>query len=410
MASQREQIAHLLRRTTFGPHPGRVDELVGTPVDEIIDQLLADEGFTLGDDEVVSRDFADEDWDTAVLWWVDRMRDPAAGLHERMTWYWHTHFTSSLDKSSQNTMWRQHHLLRRHALGNFRTLCKAVAVDGAMLEYLDGSYSSGEAPNENFARELMELFTLGSGNYTEDDIRAAARGFSGWAVDWETSEVEFDSERHYSRPLTFLGTRQRWDADELIDAILDHPACAGHVAGRIHRHLVGTEPSDDRRDEMASVFRDADYEIRPLVEHILRHPDFLESIRARPRQPVEWLIAMLGVTGNIDIDIDLWWLDLLGQTPMSPPNVAGWPDDERWLAASQMLLRTTRVVEMTLPESLFDEMPATVDAVLERCAIYDPTVATREALERAARAQPEYEHGLELLLTLALTSPEFSLA
>ena len=390
--------------------PGQVEERVGTPLEAIIDDLLAAEPFLLPDEEVKGRSFEDSDWDEVLLWWTDRLTDPAAGLHERMTWYWHTHFTSSLDKSSQRSMWIQHHLLRNHALGNFRDLCQAIAVDGAMLQYLDGSYSTGDAPNENFARELMELFTLGAGNYTEDDIRVAARGFSGWAVDWETGEVTFDAERHYGRPLEFMGIRRRWDAESLIDAILDQPACAAHVAGRIHRHLVGTDPSPARRSELAAVFRGADYEILPLVEAILRHADFRDAIQARPRQPLEWLVAMLGATGHLDSELEIWWLDLLGQVPMSPPNVAGWPDGERWLAASQMLLRTTRVIELELPDSLYDEVPATIDAVLDRCGIYDPSPATLAALERAARAQPEYENGLEMLMTLALTSPEFSLA
>ena len=410
MASERELISHLLRRATFGPHPGRVEELLGTRTDDLVDDLLGGAEVEISDDEARDRSFDDEEWDAIVQWWLGRLVDPAAGLHERMTWYWHTHFTSSLDKVPARAMWRQHALVRRHALGNFRDLCHEMTTDAAMLVYLDGSYSTGDAPNENFARELMELFTLGAGAYAEDDIRVAARGFSGWVVDGETADVGFEPENHYDRPLTFLGTRRRWSAEALVDRILDHPACAGHVAGRIHRHLVGTSPTPARREELASSFRRSDYEIRPLVEDILRHPTFWAAVRARPRQPVEWLVAALAALDLVDQPIDTWWLELLGQLPFGPPNVAGWPDDERWLAASQMLLRTTRIIELELPDSLYDRVPAEVDAVLARCGIYDPTPATLAALDRAASAQPEYENGLELLLTLALTSPEFSLA
>ena len=167
----------------------------------------------------------------------------------------HGHLVSSLDKASEPAMWRQHVLLHKHALGNFRELMHAIAVDPAMLEYLDGDGSRGENPNENFAREVMELFLLGPGNYTELDVRAAARAFSGWGVEGESLKVTFNPESSYSRPVQFLGVRRNWNTDDTIDALCDHPACARFVAARLYRYFVGLSPSDARLDEMAVVFR-----------------------------------------------------------------------------------------------------------------------------------------------------------
>ncbi|MEZ5247520.1 MAG: DUF1800 domain-containing protein [Acidimicrobiales bacterium] len=401
-----EAVAHLLRRTTFGPRPGQVERLVDRDLDDVITEIVDDRGDRAEGAAAPDLDADDE----LVVWWLNRLRDPRAGLHERMVWYWHGHFTTSLAQVTADMMWQQHLRIRRHALGNFRDLTRELLTDAAMLVYLDGSGSRGEEPNENLARELMELFTLGVGNYTEDDVKAAARALSGYWVDWETAEVHFEAADHYDRPVRFLGERAHYDVDRVVEALLDQPACARHVAGRLHRHLVGLDAEPAQLDRLAAVFRAHDLEITPLVEAILRSDAFAGARRTRTRQPIEWLVAALPALGADDAEIDVWSLSVAGQLPFHPPNVAGWPDGDRWVDGSQVLNRINRVLDLGWQEAIDLEVEPDVDTVLARCGIWDVSPTTRAVLDDAIRRQSEYDRGLELLFALTLTSPEFALA
>ena len=419
MRTDRKVIAHILRRTTFGPFPGQVDELVEAGAGATVEMALA----TKPDVPADRLDGKDDYGRRMTRYWLERMLDRRPSVHERMVWYWHGHLVSSLDKASEPAMWRQHVLLRKHALGNFRELMHAIAVDPAMLEYLDGDGSRGENPNENFAREVMELFLLGPGNYSELDVRAAARAFSGWEVEGETLKVTFNPESSYSRPVQFLGVRRNWNTNDAIDALCDHPACARFVAARLYRYFVGLSPSDARVEEMAAVFRKAGLEIKPLVKNILEGPDFAIASHTRARTPVEWLVPVLAITGNTGpsglserekqrtekFDIDLLWFDELGQMPFRPPNVAGWPLDERWLSAGQMLTRTNLLMRLPLAKAVVDRVEPSVEPVLEHCGLYDVSPSTKAAMQRSIDKQTEFAEGLELLVALALLSPEFSL-
>ncbi len=409
MVSIHEQIAHIFRRTTFGPAPGAVAEWVDAGPQALIDQLLSEDGFAL-DSGDVDDELPGEDYDSLPRWWIARLLSDDARLHERMTWFWHNHFTSSIARAPNRLMWRQHHLIRRHALGNFRELAQAMTIDSAMLYWLDGSGSRGESPNENLGRELMELMTVGAGNYTESDVRVAARALSGWWVDYETGDVAFDPEAHYSGPLTFLGQRARWTAEKLVDHLCDQAACAEFVAGRLYRYFVGTEPSDDTRADLGDVFRHGDLEVKPLVQEILRRDEFLDSIHARPRQPVEWVAAAMRALRYQPAEgEEQWWLTLLNQTPFYPPNVAGWPHDDRWVAASQVLTKGNIVAGLTLPTELEDSLEPTVENVLAHCGLYDITDHTRATLDDVASTVDEYDGRLRLMLMLVLNSPEFNL-
>ena len=313
-----EQVAHLLRRTGFGIRPGQMDAMAPFDIHDLIDERIADDGWALSAEDAENRNFDDVEWNTLSEDWVNQMLSPDTGLHERMTWFWHGHFTSSKDKATDRLMLRQHHLIRRHALGNFRDFARDILVDGAMLRYLDGDGSRGDAPNENLSREFLELFMLGRGNgYTEADIRAGARILSGWDVNYETSEVSFDPEAHYDRPVEFLGVRKNWTIDSYVDAVLAHEACADHVASRIHDHLVSTELTNDRRTALGQTLRDNDWEIRPLLRDILHHEDFVDGRGRRTRQPVEWFVAAAAAIGIDQLGehgFDLWQIYSTGQT------------------------------------------------------------------------------------------------
>lgn len=411
-----EQVAHTLRRTGFGIRPGQINALTSLDIHDVIDERLGDEGWALSEDETNERSRDDIEWHTLPREWMNRMLSTDAALHERMVWYWHNHFTTNRHETNHREVWRQHQTIRRHALGNVRDLARAMLIDGAMLHFLDGAGSRGEAPNENLSREFMELFMLGrNAGYTEEDVRAGARILSGWEVEYETGNVSFDSEKHYSRPVQFLGKRQRWTLDAYVDAVLAQPTCAEHVAGRIHAHLVATPLTNERKTELGEALRNNDWEIRPLLSDMLHHDEFVNALGLRTREPVEWLTGAAAAFDISQIDdddaktgFDYWQLEQTGQVPFEPPNVAGWVNDERWSSASQMVARGNALAHWELGERVISNVEPTPEAVLAHCGILAPTDTTLAAMHRAIDVQTEYDRGLELLLTLALLSPEFS--
>ena len=382
------RIAHLLRRCTFGPSPGEIESAIDEGYDAVLDRLLADDRRSLptADANVPATytewaDVVRESWKVLLL-------DPRRGLHAKMTWFWSTHFTTSPKKVHPALIWQQLVLINRHALGNFRELTERVNLDPAMLVFLDGDKSRADDPNENHARELMELFTLGHGAaYTEEDVRAGARALAGWVVDREelyrrqeagirisladpiTASV--DPERANTSPVEFLG-EQVLDAEDVITTVLDHPDCAPFIVGEIHEFFVGTEPSDADRADLASSFVASGMEIRPLVDRIIRSQAFVDSEYARPRSPAEWYPAAVraATDGPVDPnseDVNLNPMKSLGQEPSSPPNVSGWPAGAPWLSASQQILKTKFSQWMGIRDLETPEDP--VKGVLERCSI-----------------------------------------
>lgn len=421
MTTDVARIAHLLRRTTFGPTPGLIERLDALDLDHdaVLDAVLGEGPTPLFADAVVDVPEVNNDGDgenELLRWWLDRMRDPLGGLHEKMVWYWHGHFTTSSEKCPARALAIQHRTIRRHALGNFRELAKAMATDPAMLIYLDGAGSQGHAPNENLARELMELFTIGAGTYTERDVKEAAKALSGWWVDWETGETGRDPGSAYPGAVRFLGRQGRFTPDEIVDALCDHEACAGFVAGRLFRFFVGTSPEPSQLEELAALFRDQDLEIAPLVSAIVRSPAFEASTFARPRYPIEWFIHVLHVLEVPEVmDDHLWILEQLDQRPFMPPNVAGWPDGDRWVSSSQALARGSALFAIVdtggehPPRFDFDEDDPVPDA-LARCGIHDPTPATLAALHDAYWAPFDADEVNALLVYLALNAPDVVLA
>ncbi len=403
----RELVAHVLRRTSFGPFPGQVEERVGEGIPALLDAVLEAEPLDPGP----TPNF-DEDDDVPPRRWLGLMARREAGLHEKLTWFWHGHLTSSYDKIGEwKMLWKQHLLLRRHALGNFRELLQAITIDPAMLIYLDGDGSSAHAPNENYAREVMELFALGRGTYTQADVRAGARALAGWQVDWEPATSSFSRYSGAHRPTEYLG-RSVGRADQVVDAICDHPACAPFIAAKLHRALAGAWPTPERGAELAAVFAGSGLEIRPLVEAILRDDFFLVQRRNRAREPVEWVVAAIAALGleRADLTYDTCWS--LAQVPFYPPNVAGWPPGPRWLSASSALAQAALVVQADAPAALRSEGDL-VGAALARCSLYEPSASTLTALE-TADAHPRLRHDpgarAAVVLGLAVASPEFALA
>ncbi len=404
------RVGTLVRRLTLGPDPDTLDTLVDRGVDGVLDDLLGDTRDLLEDTEARRlEDIGDDDagYEDLVTYALTRIATPGTGLHERLVWYWHGHFTTSLDKVPAPLVVRQHLTIRRLALGDFRQLVSAMLRDPAMLVYLDGDGSGGDDPNENLARELLELFTLGRGHYGETDVRAAARALSGWWVDGDTGEALFDPDAHAAAVGTFLGARVN-GVDDVVDAVCDHTACAPFVAGRLFRHLVGAEPSPERLRDLAAVFRRADLALFPLVEAIASGPEIHDHRWGRPTLPLEWLATACRAVGARGDEIDPWFPYLLGQLPFHPPDVAGWPLDGRWVTGHQLggrLALALELIEAAGADGVDVPDAATAVALCGRTWV-SPT--TRSVLDGVADGlDPELASALRL--ACALVSPEVSI-
>ncbi|HEX4764154.1 MAG TPA: DUF1800 domain-containing protein [Usitatibacter sp.] len=277
-------------------------------------------------------------------WWLREMTVTPSPLTERMTLFWHNHFATSQQKVKSGVlMYRQNVLLRREALGNFATLLHAVSKDPAMLAYLDNARSRKEAPNENFAREVMELFTLGEGHYGERDIKEAARAFTGWSIEPSTGEYRYRPFFHDAGEKTVLGHSGRFGGDEVLDILLARPEAAEFVVGKLWREMVSPAPDPAQVKRLAGVFRDARYELKPLLRAMLLSDAFWapENRASLIKSPVDLVVGTLRT-------FDIRPLDMrpaviasatLGQNLLSPPNVKGWPGGEAWITTSTLLAR-----------------------------------------------------------------------
>lgn len=276
-------------------------------------------------------------------WWLRRMIDTDRPLEEKMVLFLHGHFTSSMrDVKNSYHMLLQNELLRKHATGNFRTLVHAISKDPAMLEYLDNNRNRRGKPNENYARELMELFTLGIGNYTEEDIKAAARAFTGWT--FRDNQFEFQRRQHDEGEKTFLGRRGRFNGEDIVNIIFDQPAAAEYVAGKIFRFFVHENPSDDTIRACAKVLRDSGYEMKPLLKAIFTSPEFYgaEARGTHVKSPVELVVStarMLGIRSDAMGRLGHFAATQMGQSLMDPPTVKGWDGGRSWISTSTLYTR-----------------------------------------------------------------------
>jgi uncharacterized protein (DUF1800 family) len=234
-------------------------------------------------------------------------------------------------------------LLRREALGNFGKMLHDIARDPAMIVYLDNATNHKGKPNENFARELLELFTLGEGHYTERDIKEAARAFTGWSIDRETGEFRFYPRLHDDGEKTFLGVTGRLDGDDVIDIVLRQPRTAEHIAEKMWREFVSDAPDRAEITAIADRFRASNYDIKTLVAATLMTPSFRGAANrgVLVKSPVELMVGTMRLfdAGALDGETLARIGRRLGQDLMNPPNVKGWPGGEAWITADTLLVR-----------------------------------------------------------------------
>lgn len=277
-------------------------------------------------------------------WWFQEMLNTDSPLTERMTLFWHNHFTSSIRKVRWPPfLYQQNLLLRHHALGNFRDLLNNIAKDPAMLIYLDNARNFRNKGNENFARELLELFTLGEGEYTEQDIKEAARAFTGWTLQRKTGKFRFARWQHDYGEKEFLGKRGQFDGDDIIEIILQQPQTAIHITEKLWWEFISATPDETEIKRLAAIFRDNNYEIKPLLRAMFLSKTFRDTgnYATLIKSPVELLV---GTLHSLQLTVANNYLlvraaRFMGQDIFNPPTVKGWPGGTTWIDANSLLIR-----------------------------------------------------------------------
>ena len=289
------------------------------------------------------REYAKEEDKKLNLAWLGRMMNGTEMLNEKMTFFWHDHFACK----DENPIHSQslNNTIRKYALGDFRQMLIAVSKEPAMLKFLNNQQNKKNAPNENFAREVMELFTLGRGNYTEADINNAARAFTGWGFDKMEQTFDFRDKQHDYGEKTFLGTTGNLSGEDVLRIITDQKQCANYITDKIYRYFVNEKGNNDRVADLTAGFYAGGYNIGVLMHNIFSADWFYdkENIGTRIKSPVE-LIASLGRQFDPTFSQDnilLLVQRILGQLLFNPPNVAGWPNGQEWIDSSSLIFRTS---------------------------------------------------------------------
>lgn len=356
---------HLLNRAGFGARGSEIDAAVNAGLDATLAPLLANDASwempayeridepTKKDLEGLPKDEQDKKKRAAreadrrqmletTAWWFREMETTDTPLVEKMTLFWHGFFTTSIEETKRSFLvLQQHEFLRKNALGSYADLLRGITRDPAMLVYLDNNVNRKGSPNENFARELMEIFSLGEGNYTEDDVKEAARALTGRGVAKDGS-FEFRARQHDDGEKTVLGVSGRLDGDRLVDVLLEQEACSRWVARRLITWFEGVEPESARLAEYASFFRRERFEVQPFLRKLFTDPRFYrdEIVGARVLGPVEF---MVGSARRMQVEVPPGLLGagaaLLGQRVFSPPSVKGWDEGYAWISTSTLMQR-----------------------------------------------------------------------
>ncbi|MDQ2754686.1 MAG: DUF1800 domain-containing protein [Actinomycetota bacterium] len=459
----RSDIAHLYRRAGFGARPDELDAAADAGYQATVEGLLAGTGtapdptgdrvsppaFTpylrptaaKGTPDAIAAARAKNQANAVELaaleqWWLDRMIATSTPLREKLTLLWHGHFATGYSKvRDPKLMYIQNQLWRTAGAGSFGALVQAMAKDGAMMVWLDTATDKKAHPNENFARELMELFTLGVGNYSQTDVEQGARGFTGWTYDRINYRYRFLPRQHDDGVKNFLGQTGNLAGEEVIDIILAQPESARFVVAKLWGHLAyPVAPSDPVVTGLLASYQPAS-PLNGLLRAIFFHPQFLSSTARAGlvKQPIEYLV---GAARALHLDAHLQRVDpqtgvaaavappakataaaayrttlvafatALSQTPFNPPNVGGWPQNSYWLntATAVARLQVAQLLAAKADLSAIDGLPASQrsDAVAHLLGIDGWGQTTAAALSHVV-SEPAS------LVALALNAPEYIL-
>jgi uncharacterized protein (DUF1800 family) len=374
-------------------------------------------------------------------WWLKRMAFGPHPLQEKLTLFWHGHFTTSAkDERAALLMWNQNELLRRQATGNFREYVRQISRDPAMLDYLNNQQNRKKHPNENYARELMELFTLGIGNYTEDDIKQAARAFTGWGHDGE--DFYFRKNDHDDDEKKFFGRVGKFDGDDVIEMILQKPACAKYISSKLFKYFAYDDVEEPVAEALSGLLHESKWEMRPLLRTILTSQAFYseKAIGSQIKSPIQLVVGtihMLGLDPPPGRMLE-GALNQMGQVPLQPPNVKGWPGGRSWINTSTLFVRYNTAVflaggggqmptaygsKLQKPHIKMEKAKAedydvkrgsgTADEVAEywisRLIQRPLEQEKKKALVEALGSKPENEQSIKKMVQLIVSMPEYQL-
>jgi uncharacterized protein (DUF1800 family) len=443
-----KKVGHLYRRAAFGATWSELENGLHAGPDQTLDLLLKG-GPPRKDFDTQCAEMAESitrasNGQLARAWWVYRMLLSPHPLREKLTLFWHNHFaTSNAKVNNAGFMLGQYELLNRYALGNFRTLLQEISKDPAMMVWLDTSLSKKGMPNENYARELMELFSLGIGHYTEKDIREAARAFTGWEI--QQGKAVFNPAQHDDGEKIVLNQKGNWTGADIVRICLEQKSTPSFIVGKLYRFLISeTVPvTSELLEPLARQFRASDYDFGALVETMLRSNLFFSSAvyRTRIKAPIDFALGIArsleARTGTTSLATAL---ESLGQNLFYPPSVKGWDGGPAWLNAQTLLFRQNLALTLSSSEDKdprdgvrrpapvllaqkYDKKTDSelVDFFLRLFLQYDASPDSRARLlnyqERAHQlATPVYwteqdalEHRVRTLCHLVLTLPEYQL-
>ena len=364
-----EMAAHLLRRAGFGGTPAQVQFLAGMSREQAVEYLInfheiplepipidvtpqwlprgrkGEENSASLQQQFMARQRADmQQMQTIISWWIRMMVESPRPLQEKLVLFWHSHFTSGFrEVKSSRAMYQQNQLFRERGAGNLRDLLIAVTHDPAMIIYLNSSQNRKGKPNENYARELMELFTMGTGHYTEVDVKEAARALTGIGIDPERGEAAFHPRQHDDGVKRILGRSGNFGADDVIDIILAQPATAEHLARRLWSFFAYENPDERVVRALAQALRDSKYELKPVLKAMFICDAFYGD-KARfthVKSPVELLVGTLRMLEIAPMDTTgmNYAMRAMGQQLFQPPNVKGWDGGFSWITTSTLYNR-----------------------------------------------------------------------
>ena len=363
MNAQRLETSRLMQRFGFGPRPGEYAQALKDGVAATRAKVLTVPAVDAGAATVLMPEITNIGKRPAansaeivpyaislryqnqqlVLWWLDRMAMSDHGLTEKMTWFWHGHWATSVGKVNfALPMFIQNKTLRTHALGNFKDMSRAMINDSALQFWLDGQDSTLKSPNENLGRELMELFVLGVDRYTEDDVKGAARALTGYQVVNYEGSLTFNPKRHDPNPISILGATQPFTGEQLSDFLVAREDCATFIAERLWYRFISSTETMPASFGAKKAFATRD--ISSAVKAMIQDPAVGDAKNDLVKSPVEWFIAAcraLELTpSNLKTPTQLInYLNQLNQVPFSPPNVGGWPAGEAWLSSASVQYR-----------------------------------------------------------------------
>lgn len=462
IADPRVRAAHLLRRAGWGGTAAEIEAFAALSREEAADRLL---DYSTVDNSALEARIAAANFNLTTpgrgldnkrpplirdmqRWWLTRMSYTARPLEERMTYIWHGLLTSQVSQvgiQAAKQMVRQNELYRSHALGRYDDLLQATAKDPAMMLYLNTIESTREHPNENFARELMELYSMGEGNYTEDDVRESARAFTGWRLTrpererppeglsererdeflnqmWAAWEPQWRLEPrlHDSGAKTFLGRTGNFGGEDIVAIIMEQPATGRFITRRLFSELAYRNPDEETIDRLVEVWDASGHSIREVVRAILVSDEFYSqrAYRSLVRSPVEFAV---GAVRALEIETD--WADVersasgMDQRLFEPPSVAGWPGGEVWLSSGTFFGRVNFLDAALFPRGRPIPIPALagldadamVEEALNRLVDGSITPESRESIAAYARTVNDPQERAAAVAYLVLASPEYQL-